>query len=66
VEYVQGKRMEKARKLLADPRLTVAEVGRSVGLSNPPYFITLFKQRTGLTPARYRETNTNVQGGVSP
>ncbi|MFC4303825.1 bifunctional transcriptional activator/DNA repair enzyme AdaA [Cohnella boryungensis] len=66
VEYVQGKRMEKARKLLADPKLTVAEVGRSVGLPNPPYFITLFKQRTGLTPARYRETNTNVQGGVSP
>ncbi|MOA66995.1 Bifunctional transcriptional activator/DNA repair enzyme AdaA [compost metagenome] len=33
----------------------IAEVGVSVGMSNTPYFITLFKKITGQTPASYRQ-----------
>lgn len=36
---------------LDDP---VSQVGESVGLSNTPYFITLFKKKTGQTPEAYR------------
>ncbi|MFT3953527.1 MAG: helix-turn-helix domain-containing protein [Piscinibacter sp.] len=50
-------RVEAARRLLADPRfdrLTVAEIGRRVGLLDASHFVRLFRQRTGLTPAAWR------------
>jgi AraC family transcriptional regulator of adaptative response / methylphosphotriester-DNA alkyltransferase methyltransferase len=54
VDYIQHVRMEKAKMLLTTFNDPVAEVGRSVGLSNTPYFITLFKRKTGQTPEAYR------------
>ncbi|WP_313897327.1 bifunctional transcriptional activator/DNA repair enzyme AdaA [Bacillus cereus group sp. BfR-BA-01380] len=54
VDYIQHVRMEKAKMLLTTVDDPVAEVGESVGLSNTPYFITLFKRKTGQTPEAYR------------
>ncbi|MDN7243145.1 bifunctional transcriptional activator/DNA repair enzyme AdaA [Planococcus sp. N028] len=53
--YLQQKRLEKAAQELATTDQTVAAVGRAVGFSNIPYFITLFKKKTGQTPAQYRK-----------
>ncbi len=50
-------RAEAARRLLADPRydrLTVAEIGRRVGLLDASHFVRLFRQRSGLTPGAWR------------
>jgi AraC family transcriptional regulator, regulatory protein of adaptative response / methylphosphotriester-DNA alkyltransferase methyltransferase len=55
VEYVQRRRIGQAKELLRSTKLAIAEVGESVGLANPPYFITLFKQTAGCTPAEYRK-----------
>ena len=38
----------------------VSQVGESVGLSNTPYFITLFKKKTGQTPEAYRRQQNNT------
>jgi AraC family transcriptional regulator of adaptative response / methylphosphotriester-DNA alkyltransferase methyltransferase len=54
VDYIQHIRIEKAKMLLTTFDDSVAEVGESVGLSNTPYFITLFKKKTGQTPEAYR------------
>ncbi|MFD3450332.1 bifunctional transcriptional activator/DNA repair enzyme AdaA [Microbacteriaceae bacterium 4G12] len=54
VDYIQHVRIEKAKMLLTTFDDPVAEVGESVGLSNTPYFITLFKRKTGQTPEAYR------------
>lgn len=54
VDYIQHIRLEKAKMLLTTFDDPVAEVGESVGLSNTPYFITLFKKKTGQTPEAYR------------
>ena len=40
---------------------SVAEIGLSVGLPNPSYFITLFKMKTGQTPKQYRKIAMEVQ-----
>ena len=40
---------------------SIAEVGFAVGLSNTPYFITLFKNRTGQTPKQYQKTMREIQ-----
>lgn len=54
VDYIQHVRIEKARMLLTTLDDPVSQVGESVGLSNTPYFITLFKKKTGQTPEAYR------------
>lgn len=61
VEYVQRRRIERARELLAGTDRAVNEIGPAVGLPSLPYFITLFKKRTGLTPAAYRERHASRQ-----
>ncbi|MFJ7933910.1 bifunctional transcriptional activator/DNA repair enzyme AdaA [Sporosarcina sp. NPDC096371] len=59
-EYIQRVRITHAMKELSTNRKSIAEVGFTVGLPNTPYFITLFKNRTGQTPKQYQmEVQTN-------
>lgn len=55
VEYIQQVRINQAKEKLISSNKPVGEVGVDVGLSNTPYFITLFKKKTGHTPASYRQ-----------
>lgn len=68
VAYLQGIRLDKAREQLARTNMSVAEVGSSVGLPSPSYFISLFKRTFGMTPYEYRkrmmETEIWTQGGA--
>ncbi|CAH1220810.1 putative response regulatory protein [Paenibacillus allorhizoplanae] len=54
-DYVTERRMEKARKLLKETTLKVAEVAMMCGFANHKYFASLFKQHTGCTPSEFRE-----------
>lgn len=54
LDYIQQVRIESAKKILISSPTPIAEVGASVGLSNTPYFITLFKKKTGHTPKGYQ------------
>jgi AraC family transcriptional regulator of adaptative response / methylphosphotriester-DNA alkyltransferase methyltransferase len=65
IEYIQQQRIEHAKERLKISEKNIAEVGHSVGLANTPYFITLFKKKTGFTPASYRQTQTNNLRGAS-
>lgn len=51
--YVHEYRMERARKLLDQPAMTVNEAAYAVGYSNPSHFIAAFKRRYGTTPKQY-------------
>jgi AraC family transcriptional regulator, regulatory protein of adaptative response / methylphosphotriester-DNA alkyltransferase methyltransferase len=35
----------------------IADIAICVGMPNTPYFITLFKKKTGHTPAQFRQMN---------
>ncbi|WP_420539345.1 bifunctional transcriptional activator/DNA repair enzyme AdaA [Paenibacillus polymyxa] len=71
MEYIQRTRLEQAKKLLICSQQSVAEVGENVGLSNTPYFITLFKKNIGYTPLQYRQLESiatqkgDTQHGIS-
>lgn len=52
--YIQQRRIDRAKEELLSSVKAVADVGLGVGMPNTPYFITLFKKETGLTPAAYR------------
>lgn len=53
-EYITDKRMEHARRLLAEEGMLVTEVARNVGYKNPNHFSTAFKKKFGVTPSVYR------------
>lgn len=47
-------RMERARDLLLNTRLTIAEAGAAVGYDDPAYFSRLFARETGTSPSNWR------------
>ncbi len=52
--YLTGRRVERARALLAAEEPSVTEVALAVGFESPSAFSRLFRKRTGLSPAAYR------------
>ena len=54
-DHVRSVRMEMARELLADPRLSVAEVAQAVGYANYISFFQMFKRSEHMTPTAYRQ-----------
>ena len=59
--YLLRTRLESARRLLADPRLTVSEVGYLAGFTSPNYFGRAYRQRYGLTPGRDRGPTNGIR-----
>lgn len=54
VEYVTGKRMEKAKKLLRQTQMHTGEIAQEVGYKDSHYFSFVFKKTQGCTPREYR------------
>jgi AraC-like DNA-binding protein len=54
-EYAAGLRIEKARQLLAEPRLRISEVAYECGFRSIPHFDRVFKRHTGRSPTAYRD-----------
>lgn len=47
-------RVEKAKKLLLDPKFKIYEIAAEVGFTDVPYFTKTFKRVTGLTPMDFK------------
>ncbi len=54
IEYLIGKRMEKAKELLRTTQMRSSEVAYRVGYRDPHYFSSTFKKMQGMTPREYR------------
>lgn len=55
-EYVDALRLEKAKRLLKESDLLIAEIARQVGYENSYSFSRLFKRLAGVTPQAYRQS----------
>ncbi len=55
LDYINRKKIEKAKGLLADERLGVGDIAGMCGFSSHTTFIRAFKKAEGLTPTQYRE-----------
>ncbi|GAB1540034.1 AraC family transcriptional regulator [Scytonema sp. NUACC21] len=54
-QYVINCRIEQAKKLLAEKKWSIAEIGFSVGFQSPSHFIALFRKQMAMTPKAYRD-----------
>lgn len=57
-EYVIARRMEKARELLSETRLSVGDVARSVGYPDVYGFSKRYKAKYGESPMKFRENRS--------
>lgn len=61
-EYLNRQRIRVAKNLLTStPKLTLAEIGRQVGIGDEKYFMRLFKRYEGITATAYREAFSKKQ-----
>lgn len=54
-DYLIYLRIEYAKVLLREENIPIAELCQKVGYGNVSYFIKLFREITGITPAKYRK-----------
>ncbi|MBQ8649295.1 MAG: helix-turn-helix domain-containing protein [Clostridia bacterium] len=55
--YLLNVRMERAKQLLRNTDLSVAEICHRVGYNYPTYFRKIFNNHTGMSPSEYRNKN---------
>ncbi len=53
-QYVTQRRIQKAKELLLNAKLTTAEIAELAGFSSQSHFTARFRQFVGITPARFR------------
>lgn len=59
--YVRLQRLDKAKQLLRESTLSVADISLTVGYADQSYFTRIFKRETGRTPSEFRD---NVLGQI--
>lgn len=60
-DNLQKARLQRAKKMLADPQCRLKEIASACGFQNPQYFSTVFRRKEGMTPKQYRELHRNGQ-----
>ncbi len=53
-QYIQQKKLDRARLLLTDPTRSIAAVAADLHFYDPAAFTAFFKKHTGITPKRFR------------
>jgi AraC-like DNA-binding protein len=59
--YHRRHRMERAKALLADPYVSVAEVASRVGYEDTNYFVRVFRKTVGISPHRWRNGRVGIE-----
>ncbi|QOR66914.1 response regulator [Cytobacillus suaedae] len=56
IDFLTECRIEKAKKMLADPEKSIKEITLEIGYHEPNYFSKVFKKMCNVTPREYRKT----------
>ncbi|MFO6445926.1 helix-turn-helix domain-containing protein [Erythrobacter sp. NE805] len=54
--YLRNRRLERARRLLADDAIPLAQLALECGFANQAHFTAAFTRELGISPGRYRRT----------
>lgn len=62
LDYVQGLRVEEAKRLLESTRRAADDISAEVGYVDASFFRRLFKRRVGMAPSQYRQAFSRLPG----
>lgn len=62
IDFLTECRIDKAKKLLADPEKSIKEITFEVGYHEPNYFSKVFKKNTAVSPKEYRKSLFGKKG----
>ena len=65
MQYTIELRVQKARKLLLETDLPLLDICTECGFQDQSYFIKTFRERTGISPARFRK-RSGMTAAASP
>ena len=54
-KIINEKRLDQAREMLTKSDVSVADISTKLGFYSTSYFIRIFRESTGMTPAKYRK-----------
>ena len=54
-DYINEKRIEKAKELLCKPELSIKDISDQTGFGSPQHFSRTFRKYTDISPSQYRE-----------
>ncbi len=54
-DYVNQQKIQMAKVILTDKKLSIAEISDRLAFSNPSYFSSVFKKQVGMSPAEYQQ-----------
>lgn len=57
-EYVNKKRIEKSAQLLVESNMSIEEISQKSGFSSASYYTKIFKQHMGITPHKYKKSQS--------
>ena len=60
IDYIINVRLTHAKEYLQFTNMSVREISEAVGFNNTSHFINMFKEKTGLTPYKFRKQFPNV------
>jgi AraC family transcriptional regulator len=58
VQWLQSRRVEKAKALLGNPKLSLSDIAAACGFADQSHFTRVFSQLTGSTPKAWRKQNS--------
>ncbi|MCQ2432125.1 MAG: PocR ligand-binding domain-containing protein [Clostridia bacterium] len=53
--WIKGKRLEAAKRYLAETDMSISEISEAVGFADYTYFLRVFRKVTGISPKAYRK-----------
>lgn len=56
IDHIHFKRMHHAKEMLKGSNLSIGEIAKQVGYSNPQSFSRLFRKMEGLAPSQYKQS----------
>ncbi len=56
--WINEKRLERSAQLLSQPNISITDICEQTGFRSVSHFISLFKQRFGITPKQYQKQRT--------
>lgn len=62
IHYLNRKRLDRAKQLLANSSLSVSQIAEMVGFASASYFSKIFRQKMNLSPSEYREQCAGTDG----